>query len=277
MDFIRRSYSVQVKPWRNSSQSVLFHWRPAAPNAEYLPVPSCINSRNWDANPWRELDVGEISDTAKFEYTTPIPGSGQGHYCGTPDQWLNGDVYDPSLPPVTYNPQNLPACCEPVSIESEQVDFRFGGYFPVLGSSTFVITNGGIALIQGWMAVGPARIPDQLWLHLYTNQPIITPTTVVGDLVEATFTGYSPQLIHDADWTVGSAVNGRINSIAPNSAIAYIIYTPGYEQDIYGMYLTYGIAGPLVAAWSFEEPVQNNYVGGSAFYLGVSLDCIGGP
>jgi hypothetical protein len=108
-----------------------------------------------------------------------------------------------------------------------------------------------LQLLTGYLASSFA-VPGKI--GLFTNTPVITPASVIGDFTEATFPGYARQ---DLTWgTPYLQPDGRVASV--NSAVAN--FTGGAIVDpevITGFFLT----------------------DGATFYMGADLlrDCNGNP
>jgi hypothetical protein len=87
-----------------------------------------------------------------------------------------------------------------------------------------------------------------VYMHLFINDVAPSDGTVIGDLVEASFSGYSAQAI-----TYWAAVSpnpaGGYSSTAP---LAQFTNSSGSDQTVYGYYVTAGPAGDLL--WLQADP-----------------------
>lgn len=72
--------------------------------------------------------------------------------------------------------------------------------------------------------------------HLYVNDFMITPGTVIGDFVEADFPGYSPVNIYG--WSPAIIQSG--NAITWSDPIQFMCASTTTLQQIYGYYVTRG-------------------------------------
>lgn len=113
-DFLRRPYSVRCRPYRNSDREVTLKWYFANPDAVVLPFPTVFNSLLWAGNPWELSGPGEVYNAFRNSTTQrPAPGVSGQHQCGSAEDFAEGTVYDPALPPIVYNATGLPVCCNP--------------------------------------------------------------------------------------------------------------------------------------------------------------------
>lgn len=114
VDMARRPYTTRVRPFRNSDITVKIRWYPARPEDGTLPHTSRICSLDWVTHPETAEGVGEVYGAARsFNRAKPIPGPKRTHVCGTRQEHEIGGIYDPSRPPMIYQPSGLPLCCDP--------------------------------------------------------------------------------------------------------------------------------------------------------------------
>lgn len=107
----------------------------------------------------------------------------------------------------------------------------------------------------GYLIVGQqiATYLAAMHVRLFVNNKTINANTVIGDLIEATFTGYTAQAVATPDQPVKDPVNGGFSTFLPShvfSASAPIDPT----QTVYGWYIT-DTGGNLIAAGNLENPV----------------------
>ena len=97
--------------------------------------------------------------------------------------------------------------------------------------STFILTNAGEKTLLEW-AIKSAG--GAMKLKIFTNDATISPTTVAGDLTEATFSGYTERSLDRASWGAATTVDdkARMTYSVPQ------IYTFASDQDIWGHYIT---------------------------------------
>jgi len=96
--------------------------------------------------------------------------------------------------------------------------------------------------------------PENLVLKLFKNDVTPDESTVIGDLTEADFTGYSSQTLTGSSW---SAASSGATSYAEQSFTSSADQT---AQTVYGWYLERATGGELVAADRFSSPptIENN-------------------
>ncbi len=79
----------------------------------FLNFASAFGSRIYDDN---KTNLGTLGEQYQpdFPYSTsqPILGLTGGHECGTPDEFLWGLPYPPLGPPVRYDQDSIPLCCQ---------------------------------------------------------------------------------------------------------------------------------------------------------------------
>jgi len=112
VEFGRYPYTERRTPFRNSDEEVEIVWYPALPSAPDLGMWSNINQESWDRDQWdaygRPLTTQPVQPWNR-EKEKPLAFGV--HHCGTEQDFREGGVYDPSLPPVEYRPDGLPTCC----------------------------------------------------------------------------------------------------------------------------------------------------------------------
>jgi hypothetical protein len=80
-------------------------------NGPALPFPTVFNVRWWNTEILGTLPLGgQVPRPRGYNGLWSVPGLVFNHYCGTPDQFLNG--YDPATnPPTPPGPGIIPPCC----------------------------------------------------------------------------------------------------------------------------------------------------------------------
>ena len=95
--------------------------------------------------------------------------------------------------------------------------------------------------------------PEDLVLKLFKNNATISAATVLADLTEADFTGYSAVTLTGASWTGTGASQSYTQQTFQSSA-------DQAQQDIYGAFMVRATGGELIAAEKFSAalPFLNN-------------------
>lgn len=148
-----------------------------------LPIPTAFSNRAWDNEDWQTGEVGEIDNPyRKFDRTPPPILMGLDHICGTPEQFLEGEIYPSPLPDTKYRPDGLPECCGAIS------DILYLGGFSqpqardalVLGGSSWYCTDytvfWGGALVTELPPFAAAPQP-QLWRSVDAEVYLWAPNT----------------------------------------------------------------------------------------------------
>jgi len=91
-------------------------------------------------------------------------------------------------------------------------------------------------------------------LRLFQNNATVDEDTVIGDLTEATFSGY----IEATPTFGGAAINGNDNAQADGSSETFTHSGGGTNNTIYGWYLVDNGSGDLVWAEKYGAPVSMN-------------------
>lgn len=121
---------------------------------------------------------------------------------------------------------------------------------------TGVVTNGGKGII-GDYSVNKQATSQNLILKLFKNDFTPVLGSVVGDLTEATFTGYSAITLTGASWT-NTPGDPVTMSYAEQTFTSSADQT---AQSIYGYYLVRATGGELIIAERFTGgavTIQNN-------------------
>lgn len=103
--------------------------------------------------------------------------------------------------------------------------------------------------------------PDQSTLRLYQNDYTPNLGTVIGDLTEATFTGYAAVDVAEFSSTrLRSDVAGNAYYVDP--AVATFLQTgTTITNTVYGYYLTDATGADLLAVGRFSSPVLFDHTG----------------
>lgn len=111
-----------------------------------------------------------------------------------------------------------------------------------------VVVNNGEKVALDYL-VGKVTTVRDLQLRLFKSNTTPDESTVVGDLTEATFTGYAVITLTGANWTT-AAGDPATGSYAEQTFTSSADQTP---ESIYGYYLTRVTDGDLIAAERFSN------------------------
>lgn len=88
------------------------------------------------------------------------------------------------------------------------------------------------------------------WLHLYTNDPPVSPELVRADMTEIVYDGYTPQPL--VRWTAPSL---RAGIAAASADTVMFTWVAGpVPLPVRGYYITSTRDGPLVSVWRKPGP-----------------------
>jgi len=90
--------------------------------------------------------------------------------------------------------------------------------------------------------------PDDVVLHLYTNDKTPAEGDVLGDYTESTATGYAAETLTGSSWSV-STTSGTTTGEYPQVTFTY----EAAEPDIYGYYVTNNAEDTLLWAERFSD------------------------
>ena len=102
---------------------------------------------------------------------------------------------------------------------------------------------------EGLLYLLNQMLANDIILHLYTNNVTPDHDTILGDLVEAVFTGYAPITLHLADW-VFQGVNAH-QGFALAGPVGFL-NSSGSDQSAFGYYFTDALSTFLIAAVRFN-------------------------
>lgn len=117
MDIARRPYSTDARFFKDSDTVTRVRWYPVAEPVEVLPFPSKINSLDWSSFPWLAEGVGEVFGPAReYNGAKALPYAVGLTPCQPASVFLEGEHYDPALPPQSYNSDHFPSCCLNITV-----------------------------------------------------------------------------------------------------------------------------------------------------------------
>lgn len=144
------------------SLRIPIRWYWCAPDAEYFPHPTCFGSAVWDAE-YEGCDFHAGEDRfAVHKWSngrTPLTATGQGHFCGTPQDFVSGFPYG-SYAGIQYDDEGIPLCC------ATQRGAPAGGSIGLTSSLT--LASGAIGLF-GLPVASPFLVLASLDLLAYGN------------------------------------------------------------------------------------------------------------
>lgn len=89
-------------------------------------------------------------------------------------------------------------------------------------------------------------VPENLVLHLFTNDTVPSDGDTEASYDEATFPGYKPVVLTGANWSV-------TETHAECAALVFARSEPGMVEKVYGYYLTRARSGRIAWAERFEQ------------------------
>jgi hypothetical protein len=129
MDYLSRTYTARVRPFRDADTTVVVRWYYCAPGAKVFPGTHLFGSQVWREVADEPPDgAGELFGPKPFDRGWNPGYVGQCHV--GPDDWYSGGV---PVAAVTGPPPPLPACCfvQPQSPVGDRGGWRaFGRVFP---------------------------------------------------------------------------------------------------------------------------------------------------
>lgn len=87
--------------------------------------------------------------------------------------------------------------------------------------------------------------------RLFSNNYTVLATTVLSDLVEASFSGYSAQLL--SGWSTPS-IGGDGSAGTYPAPVTFTPTSSGGSGNLYGYYITDSTGTILLAVWNFTSP-----------------------
>lgn len=115
-----------------------------------------------------------------------------------------------------------------------------------------LLPDEGIA--QQLASILSAPIPGLLpWtLILFVNDVVPDASTVLGDLVQATFPGYTPATLTRADWTTPTVISGCAHSTWGTDPLLWFVTGPTSET-LFGFAMCDLILGVLRTVQRFDD------------------------
>lgn len=117
--FLRHGYTAPCKFFKDSDVVGTIRWMLTDDRTPALGVPSKIMPLIWTDQPWVQEGVGEVYDGWRTYTRRKLPRTIKGdHRCGTDQDFREGGTYRPDLPPVLYDRDGFPLCCQPPFVGS---------------------------------------------------------------------------------------------------------------------------------------------------------------
>ena len=115
-----------------------------------------------------------------------------------------------------------------------------------------VVANEGEQFLLRRM-LGIPSVPSAAFkLRVYVNDYTPLADITLGDLTEASWSGYSPFTLDPADWTPPATIDGQAAAFYGTGPL---LFTPASGVTIaYGAYLTSNDGATLLWAWRFDAP-----------------------
>lgn len=212
MTYGRVPFKCDFRPWQDSDLTATLAWRRAAPDAPVLGFPSRIQALNLVSRPWVAAGVGEVyGSLGDPNWAAPPPFQKFDHVCGTREDFAEGGVYDPDAPPVEYDANGVPACCNPPVVARGGV--AVGGVATV--SYSGVVYDFEYTFLSLGLNINCfADIPNQRWVgaDAFGSSAVITSPLFGGqgywrveiagaggfhcDYRSSTYTGHGSEFIH---------------------------------------------------------------------------------
>jgi hypothetical protein len=171
---MRRGYTTEVRPFRDSDETAEIRWYECHPDAKELGFPSIIRPLDWQSHPYLYAGAkGEVFGAERTYRRNPtVPGAYGQTVCGTRQDFAEGGLYDPDAPPFPRTADGLALCCgtEVGGVlwggSARLPEFGAGGY--LWGGGAFVFDSG---LCYNVTSVGPGLSFEMIedgpfqWVH----------------------------------------------------------------------------------------------------------------
>jgi len=126
VSLLRSCYTTQARFFREDERTTEIRWFFTAPDAPFVDNSGPWDSRNWDSDPKGLGELGEVVGAERkwSNGTPPADFRGSAVFCGTPEQWRNGEALPPAVP-VPVDQFGVPLCCAVETLPLPQPFVRF--------------------------------------------------------------------------------------------------------------------------------------------------------
>lgn len=117
VSFLRSCYTTPARFNTDNGETTTLRWYFADPKAPVIGYPCRITPLRNRNMPWLADGVGEVfGERAPFSPGSVIPFQKWDHVCGVRSDFEEGGTLDDSLPPVVYDRNGIPTCCDPAFV-----------------------------------------------------------------------------------------------------------------------------------------------------------------
>lgn len=111
MDYLRSCYSTDCRFFQDDPRASTIHWYFVEDDTPELPFGTIFTSNEWLDVPEGDQDLGEVPAATRVwqDGTPPFPVAGDGHFCGSEEDFQQGGLLPTMAPPV--NVYGGLACC----------------------------------------------------------------------------------------------------------------------------------------------------------------------
>ncbi len=117
--------------------------------------------------------------------------------------------------------------------------------------STIVVPDVGEVPLLRKMLKDALSVDETYTLHLFVNDETPDDDTVIGDLTEASFTGYATKVLTRAGWGAPGTAGGITSSVYAQQQFDN---TGGPTETVYGYYVTATDGGELLWLERLDDP-----------------------
>jgi len=110
---LRSCYTTTARFFRDTDAETTIRWFFCGEDAPFVPNSGPFDSRNWESDPKGQGHLGEVQGAPREYYRgdAPIQFGPDHHFCGSGEQWVNGERLPPD-DPVPLDGAGVPLCCQ---------------------------------------------------------------------------------------------------------------------------------------------------------------------